>query len=80
MKMTLRAMRVNAGYTILKASKILGISANSLYAWESGKVAPNICAMLRLSELYGCEWTDFDVSMFHGGRITGRTGGYDAKC
>lgn len=50
-KMTLKAARVNAGYTQKEAAKLLGVSNKTLNQWESGKVLPradkidSICAL-----------------------------------
>ena len=38
MKITLKALRVNAGYTIEKASEALGISTVTLRSYESEKL------------------------------------------
>lgn len=42
MKITLKALRVNAGYTIEKASEALGISTVTLRSYETKKTIPNM--------------------------------------
>lgn len=52
MKITLKALRVNAGYTIEKASKTLGISTVTLRSYETKKTIPNMnYIMLNLANL-----------------------------
>lgn len=54
-KMTLKAARVNAGYTQKEAAKLLGVSNKTLNQWESGKVLPradkidSICTLYNVS-------------------------------
>lgn len=42
MKITLKALRVNAEYTIEKASEALGISTVTLRSYETKKTIPNM--------------------------------------
>lgn len=42
MKLTLKALRVNAGFTIEKASKELGISTVTLRSYETNKTVPTV--------------------------------------
>jgi DNA-binding XRE family transcriptional regulator len=52
MQVTLKAARVNAGFTITEASKLIGISRNTLINWEMGRSYPNIIQMPRICEIY----------------------------
>lgn len=51
-KITLRAARVNAGYTQGEAARLLGVSNRTLCQWESGRVMPKIDKIDKICELY----------------------------
>ena len=54
MLITLRACRVNAGYTLANASRELEISPATLRGWEKGKSKPTKKRMIEAIEsLYG---------------------------
>ncbi len=54
MVITLRACRVNAGYTLISASKELEVSPTTLRGWEKGKSKPTKNRMIEaIEELYG---------------------------
>jgi transcriptional regulator with XRE-family HTH domain len=53
LKLTLEAVRVNAGYTQKEAAEILGISNTTLCAWENGKSFPRADQIAKICELYG---------------------------
>ena len=52
-KMTLKAARVNAGFTQKGAAERLGISNKTLCNWENGLTMPSIQQVQRLCDLYG---------------------------
>lgn len=52
-KISLKAARVNADFTINEASAKLGISNKTLIAWEKGKTEPSYSQMMKLVSLYG---------------------------
>ena len=56
--MTLKAARVNAGYTQEMAAKLLGISDRTLMLWEKGETFPNVPAIERIQNLYGVNYSD----------------------
>jgi len=49
---TLRAARVNAGFSLKEASKLIGISAATLRNYEVGKTSPNWENVAKISRLY----------------------------
>ena len=53
LKLTLKAARVNAGYTQKEAAEKLGISNATLCNWEKGLSMPNIQQVQKICELYG---------------------------
>ena len=62
MKLTLKALRVNAGFTIEKASKELGISTVTLRSYETNKTIPTVKMMNKMLNLYNAKFSDFEYS------------------
>ena len=60
MKLTLKALRVNAGFTIEKASKELGISTVSLRSYETNKTIPTLKMMNKMLNLYNAKFSNID--------------------
>lgn len=55
-KITLKAARVNAGYSQIEAAKLLGISNKTLCLWEKGIRFPKQPMIEKLCELYGISY------------------------
>lgn len=55
-KLTLKAARVNAGYSQKEAAKLLGISNVTLCNWENGTSFPNAQQIDKICELYGVSY------------------------
>ncbi len=51
-KISLRAARVNAGFTILEAAKELGIGKDTLIKWEKNSGFVNPIWQSKISEVY----------------------------
>jgi transcriptional regulator with XRE-family HTH domain len=45
--------RQEAGFTLQKAAKELGVSVTTLWRWEAGRQTPSIEKIRELAELYG---------------------------
>lgn len=60
MKLTLKALRVNAGFTIEKASKELGISTVTLRSYETNKTIPTVKMMNKILKLYNAKFSNID--------------------
>ena len=60
MKLTLKALRVNAGFTIEKASKELGISTVTLRSYETNKTIPTVKMMNKKINLYNAKFSNID--------------------
>ena len=58
MKISLRAARVNAGYTLQQAADLLGIHIMSIFNYEHGKTAPSVYVAQNLANLYGLDIND----------------------
>lgn len=52
LRITLKAARVNAGYSQKSAAKALRISNKTLSRWESGESFPNVEKIKLICELY----------------------------
>lgn len=52
-KISLKAARVNADLTILKAAKALGIGKDTLIKWEKNPALVNTIWQRKFSEVYG---------------------------
>jgi DNA-binding XRE family transcriptional regulator len=51
-KITLKAARVNAGYTQKEAAKLLDVSNKTLCKWEKGSSFPNAEKVAKICSLY----------------------------
>ena len=51
-KVTLKAARVNAGYTQKEAAELLDVSISTLKNWESGKSFPTQPMIEKICKLY----------------------------
>ena len=58
MKVSLKAMRVNAEMSQFEAAKALGVTKNTIFNWETYKTSPNANQLIRLCEIYGCTMDD----------------------
>lgn len=51
-QVTLKAARINMGYTQKVAADLIGISVSTLKNWESGKTSPTQPNLEKISEIY----------------------------
>lgn len=51
-KITLKAARINAGYSQKEAASILGINPDTLRTYENGRVIPKWDVVDKMRELY----------------------------
>lgn len=58
MAITLRALRVNMGYNLDAAAKLLEVSKDTLRNWEVGKTFPNVPQISKIEEVYGVKYDD----------------------
>lgn len=52
MKITLKAARVNSNYTQSQAAEKMGVSADTIRNWETGKTYPSIEQAKSIADLY----------------------------
>ncbi len=62
-KITLKAARVNAGYSQKGAAKILDISNKTLCAWENGKSFPKQPMIEKMCALYGVTYDSINFAV-----------------
>lgn len=58
MRVTLRAARVNAGYSQAQAAQKLNIGLKTIQNWESGASSPRADKLPEICGLYGCAMDD----------------------
>lgn len=56
MKMTLKALRINKGYTQEKAANLIGISVETLAKYEKGLTYPDIPILKKIEEVYDTQY------------------------
>ena len=57
-KMTLKAARVNAGFTQIHAATLLGVSNKTLCGWEKGQSFPTPKHIDKICRLYGVSYAE----------------------
>lgn len=60
-KISLRAARVNAGYTQEEVGKILKVKRDRIIEWEKGRKMPKKEVFNQLCELYGIQRKDLRI-------------------
>lgn len=56
MKITLKAARINKGYTQHEASRIIGVSRDTISKWERNECVPNIKYISAIERAYGVKY------------------------
>lgn len=62
MRVTLRALRVNSGYTLKQASSKLKISSETLRSYEKARTFPDMRKMSEILSLYNISSKDVTIS------------------
>jgi len=58
MQITLKAARVNSGYTQKKAATLLDVAVDTLQCYERGKTFPDVPMIRKIENLYGVSYSD----------------------
>lgn len=58
MAITLKAARVNKGYTQREAAAIIEVTEDTISNWERGKSFPNVPQLKKIEEVYGVTYND----------------------
>ncbi len=56
MKITLKAARINKGYTQHEAGRIIGVSRDTISKWERNECVPNIKYISAIERAYGVKY------------------------
>lgn len=59
-KISLRAARVNAGYSQKEAAELLGVTSKTLGNWENGITFPSADKIVAICELYGVSYDNLN--------------------
>lgn len=62
MGITLKALRVNAGYDQRTAAQHIGVTAETLGSWERGRSFPTVPQITKIEHLYGVNYADINFS------------------
>lgn len=62
LKLTLKALRVNKGYTQEKAASLIGISVETLAKYEKGLTYPDVPVLQKIEEVYETKYDNIDFS------------------
>jgi len=60
---TLKAARVNAGYTQAEVADILGVAISTIRNWENGITFPKQPAIEKMCELYAVQYDNIKFSV-----------------
>lgn len=58
MRITLKAAKINKGYTQEYVAKKIDVTKKTLGSWESGKTMPKADKIIQLCNLYGASYDD----------------------
>lgn len=56
MDLTLKAARVNKGYTQKKSAELIGVTEDTIGNWERGKSYPDALHIRKIEEVYGVRY------------------------
>lgn len=60
MKLSLKALRINKGYTQEQASNLIGISVETLAKYEKGTTYPDIPVLKKIEEVYETKYDNIN--------------------
>ncbi len=60
MKLTLKALRINKGYTQEKAASLIGVSVETLAKYEKGLTYPDIPTLKNIEEVYETKYDNIN--------------------
>ena len=58
MKVTLKALRANKGYTQQQAAKSIGVTADTWRKWENGLTFPDVPKIDKIEKEFGVKYDD----------------------
>jgi putative transcriptional regulator len=60
MKLTLKALRMNKGYSQEEAAKLIGVSTDTLANYERGMTYPDVPIINKIEEVYETKYDDIN--------------------
>ena len=60
MKLTLKALRINKGYTQEKAATLIGVSVETLAKYEKGITYPDIPTLKKIEDVYETSYNEIN--------------------
>lgn len=60
MGITLKALRINAGYDQRTAAQEIGVTTETLGSWERGRTFPTVPQITKIENLYGVNYADIN--------------------
>ena len=60
MKLTLKALRINRGYTQEKAANLIGVSVDTLANYEKGTTYPDSTILRKIEEVYETKYDNIN--------------------
>lgn len=60
MKLTLRALRINKGYSQEKAANLIGVSVETLANYEKSVTYPDIPTLKKIEEVYETQYDNIN--------------------
>ena len=61
MKISLKALRVNANLSQQESADILGVTVRTIQNWESRVTFPTAMQLVRICQAYNCTLDDIDI-------------------
>ena len=61
MKVSLKALRVNSGFSQNDVAKRIGVTKKTVGNWEKGITSMDIDKLMKICDLYGCNINDIDL-------------------
>ena len=58
MEITMKAARINAGYTQKEAARLLKVSRDTVSNWERGKSYPDVANLRDIERVYNVRYVD----------------------
>ncbi len=58
MLLTMKAARVNKGYTQKEAGEAIGVTRDTVSNWERGRSFPNVNQLKRIENVYGVSYKE----------------------
>ena len=62
---TIRALRLERGWTQFELALMVGVQPQAVYFWESGRRTPQVPQLRKLGEIFGMCSDEIDLTPIH---------------